>query len=162
MTNKTKLNDEFILTVKKEIQLSGQSITKYLTYSIFSIIAAVVLFCVYQSTNEILGIILPIIIVIAVVIYSIYFFGKALSWGKKGNKDVYVVEYIFDKDFIKITMEDNSHAVSYSRITNTYYVGNYLVLVTNTDPIIIDKNGFTDCSFDEFKTFLSQKHININ
>ena len=28
MTNKTKLNDEFILTVKKEIQLSGQSITK--------------------------------------------------------------------------------------------------------------------------------------
>ena len=104
MTNKTKLNDEFILTVKKEIQLSGQSITKYLTYSIFSIIAAVVLFCVYRSTNEILGIILPIIIVIAVVIYSIYFFGKALSWGKKGNKDVYVVEYIFDKDFIKISM----------------------------------------------------------
>ena len=63
MTNKTKLNDEFILTVKKEIQLSGQSITKYLTYSIFSIIAAVVLFCVYRSTNEILGIILPIIMI---------------------------------------------------------------------------------------------------
>ena len=51
MTNKTKLNDEFILTVKKEIQLSGQSITKYLTYSIFSIIAAVVLFFVYRSTK---------------------------------------------------------------------------------------------------------------
>ena len=48
------------------------------------------------------------------------------------------------------------------KIVKTYYVGNYLVLVTNADPIIIDKNGFTDCSFDEFKTFLSQKHININ
>lgn len=162
MTNKTKLNDEFILTVKKEMQLSGQSITKYLTYSIFSIIAAIVLFCVYRTTNEILGIILPIIIVIAVVIYSIYFFGKALSWGKKGSKEVYIVEYLFDKDFIKITMEENTHAVSYSRITKSYYVGNYLILVTNADPIIIDKNAFIDCSFEDFKTFLSQKHININ
>ena len=161
MINKTKLNEEFIISVKKEIKLSGMRLTKYLTYSFFFLVAAIVLFCIYRSSNEILGLLLPAIIIVATIGYSVYFFGNATSWGKKGSKEIFIVEYLFDNDFIKITMEDKSYAISYSRINKTYFVGNYLVLATDADPLMIDKNGFIDCTYNDLKNLLSQKNINI-
>ncbi len=139
---------------------------KYMIAGIIIIVVGIfkLLYDVYESNILSIGVISACIIIclITVIVSPIQMYKQLKDYEKRiHNGQKFESEITFDD---KIILKEGSFnlTVEYSQITKTYNLKHSFVLMfAKNSGIMVEKNSFTNCTFDEFLDLLKAKNIKV-
>ena len=161
MENKTIITAEKQNAVRKLLRFKGSNFVYFMVTEIVALIAALVMFFIYRTKSQpMLSTIIPIILILFMAAYFVYYLLKTGSFRQTGGESQIEMNYTFEQNVIIVHHGDQKMSLSYSRITEVFKTeGFYVLCISKSDPMLIAIRGFFDGTSSDFELLCEQKGI---